>query len=384
MGSGVQDLDTAGVGGPAASDESSEQLGEDGGRLCGYRGCRAALPHISGPGNRARYCQDDKRWGSKALTCKQAAAAMENVASLGGPTALADPSVTALGEHLDRALPSVAQLADLLVAVRSELDNAVTAAQRERDTALGRAADADGRAEIAAARTATAEERAEEADEAAAAAFRLRAAADTDRDRALDAQRRAERAQAVAEARLTDAQDSATRAERRAGAAAERTEHLEHQLAGARAELLSTQTALEEERQRCNAETHRANQAITDAATEREALRRAFDDRTEQLRTEHERHLQDVRAAHAGELAAASQAGEQAAAHLRDQAEQVRRAGAEQHMEQTVALHQRIGALTAQLRGVRQTLANRVEPDKLRERLATLLAADEDAPVGRE
>src|ERR1700732_838531 len=44
----------------------------DAGRLCGYRGCQAALPQVAGPGNRAKYCQDDKRWGPKALTCKQA------------------------------------------------------------------------------------------------------------------------------------------------------------------------------------------------------------------------------------------------------------------------------------------------------------------------
>ena len=47
--------------GPPASDDPER----DAGRLCGYRGCRAALPEVAGPGNRAKYCQDDKRWALK-------------------------------------------------------------------------------------------------------------------------------------------------------------------------------------------------------------------------------------------------------------------------------------------------------------------------------
>ena len=89
---------------------------------------------------------------------------------------------------------------------------------------------------------------------AAEAAARIRAHAETERNRAQDGQSRAERAQAVAEARLTDAQDAATRADRRTSATVDRAEHLEQQLAGLRAELLNTQQALEEERQRHSAE----------------------------------------------------------------------------------------------------------------------------------
>src|SRR5882757_4976272 len=310
--SGESDADyhVRGAGGTGGV-EVPEDLSDDSARLCGYRDCRAALPAIAGPGNRAKYCQDDKRWGTKALTCKQAAAALENVVSLGGPAALEDPSVLALGEHVDRALSPLTQLTQLLTAVRTELDTAVTAARRERDAALASAADADGRADLAAARTAAASAPAEAA---AAAAAQMRAQADTERNRAQDAQQRAERAQAIAEARLADAQDTVARADRRATAAVDRADQLEQQLSSLRAELLATQQALEEERQRCNAETDRANQAITAAATERDRLRHQLDVRADQLRAEYQQSMEQTRASYADELIAQRVAADQTAA----------------------------------------------------------------------
>ena len=370
--------------GPPAVDDPERDVG----RLCGYRGCRAALPRVMGPGNRAKYCQDNKRWGPKELTCKQAAAALENVASLGGPAALDDPSVAALGEHVDRALGPLLQLAAVLAATRSELDTAVSTAQHDRDTALARAADADGRAAAAAMRAAAAAQLAEDAGTAAAAASSLRARADAERDRAADTARRAERAQAVAEARLLDAQDAATRADRRAVAAGERAEYLEQQLAGARAELVSTQQGLEEQRQRCNAETERANQAITTAVADREQLRRSFDDRAEVLRTEHRLALDTARAGHAAELTALRDASDHTVAQVRDQAEQTRRADTERHNGDTVALHERVGGLTHQLRSVRRSLTAALsagDDADLHQRVATLLEQgpwESDAGVG--
>jgi hypothetical protein len=270
----------------------------------------------------------------------------------------------------------LSQLTTVLAATRVELDTAVSTAQHDRDAALARAADADGRAAAAALRADAAEQLAEEADTAAAAAVSLRARADAERDRAADAARRAERAQAVAEARLLDAQDSATRADRRAVAAGERAEYLEQQLAGARAELVSTRQGLEQERQRCNAETDRANQAITTAVADREQLRRSFDDRAEALRTEQYTALEVARAGHAAELTALRDATDRALVQVRDQAEQTRRADTERYSRDTVALHQRIGGLTHQLRGVRRSVAAALsagDDADLHQRLTTLL-----------
>lgn len=367
------------LSGPGGTEPDDDESSGAAGRLCGYRGCRAALPEVAGPGNRAKYCQDDKRWGPKALTCKQAAAALENVASLAGPAALDDPSVAALGEHVDRVLGPLSQLAEVLVVVRGDLDTAVSTAQRDRDTALARAVEADGRADAAALRTRAAEQLAEDAEDAAAAASRLRAAAEAERDRAGEAARRAERAQAVAEARLVDAQDTATRADRRSVASGERAEYLEQQLAGSRAELVSTREALEEERQRAGAETERANQAITDAAAHRDELRRQFDERAEQLRTEHRTALEDAHARHAQELTALRDAADRSVAQVREQAEQARRAETERHSGDTVVLHQRIGGLTQQLRAVRGSLSTALsagdDADR-QQRLSALLAED--------
>jgi chromosome segregation ATPase len=358
------------------------------GRLCGYSGCRAALPETTGPGNRAKYCQDDtKRWGSKGLSCKAAALAVENVASLGGPAALTDPSVVALGEQLDRALPPLVQLATLITTVRAELDEALVSAHRERDAALARAADAEGRAGLAADDARAARRLAEQADEAAAAAHQLRVQADVDRDQAQQAQRRAELAQAGAEARLTEAHDVASRADRRATAAATHTQQLDHQLAGLRAELLAAQEALEEERQRLNAETERANHAITTAAQQREQLRHDYDQRLEQARADHEQALgharadydqriEDARAAHVEELTSARRAADTAVQQTRDQAEQARQADGQRHSREIGELHERIGGRTQQLRelhrALTEALAGADDLQALREQLARL------------
>lgn len=338
---------------PDAGSSPDETRDASGQRLCGYRCCRALLPSSSGRGNKAKYCQDGKTWGPKQLSCKQAAIALEQVASLTGQATIPDTSITELGGHIATALVPARQLVAALADLQAQLEEAVTTAQRERASALAEAAEQQGLRDAADQRAAAAEQRADDADEAATAATRSRAAAEADRDREIDARRTAERAQERAEVRLEDARDAARRADNRAEAATQRVAQLDHELVAATAELTALRVALEEERQRCNAETERANTLISEHTAKLEELHHTHQTRIERL------HAQCTDVAEAARLEAAAaldQARRDAAAETTDairrvraELEQKRQAEAERHAAQLAELHQQIGGLLQQI-----------------------------------
>lgn len=322
-------------------------------RLCGYRGCRVLLPSSSGRGNKAKYCQDGKTWGPKQLSCKQAAIALEQVSSLTGQATIPDTSITELGEHIAAALVPARQLVAALADVQAQLEAAVTIAQRERAAALAETAEQRGLRDAADQRAAEAEQRADDADEAATAAARSRTAAEADRDHEIDARRTAERAQERAEARLEDARDAGRRADSRAEAAAQRAAQLDHELVAATAELTALRVALEVERQRCNAETERANVLISEHTAKLEELRHTHQTRIERLHTQHADVLEAARREAA---AALDQARRDAAAEtteairgVRTELEQKVQAEAERHAGELTELHQQIGGLLQQI-----------------------------------
>lgn len=338
---------------PDAGCGPDETRDTSGRRLCGYRGCRVLLPSSSGRGNKAKYCQDGKTWGPRQLSCKQAAIALEQVASLTGQATIPDTSITALGEHITAALVPARQLVAALSDVQAQLEAAVAIAQSERAAALAEAAEQRGLRAAADQRAATAEQRADEADEAATAAARGRAGAEADRDREIDARRTAERAQERAEARLEDARDAVRRAGNRAEAAAQRAAQLDHELVAATAELTALRAALEEERQRCNAETERANMLISEHSAKLEELRHTHQTRSELL---HAQHAEVLEAARHEAAAALDQARGEAAAEtaeairlVRSELEQKRQAEAERHAGELAELHQQIGGLLQQI-----------------------------------
>lgn len=327
---------------PDADSGPDESCDETGRRLCGYRGCRVLLPSSSGRGNKAKYCQDGKTWGPKQLTCKQAAIALEQVASLTGQATIPDTSITALGEHIAAVLAPTRQLVAALTDVQAQLDAAVTVAQRDRAAALAEAAEQRGLREAAEQGAAAAQQRADDADEAAAAGARRQASAETDRDREIDARCTAERAQVRAEARLEDARDAGRRAENRTDAAAARAGQLDHELVAATAELSAARAALEQGRQRRQVESERANTVIREHSATLEKLRQAHQAQVERLHTEHADVLQAARREAAAETAEATR-------RVRAEFEQQRRAEAERHAGELAALHQQIGGLRRQV-----------------------------------
>jgi hypothetical protein len=327
----------------SSPDETRDASGQ---RLCGYRGCRALLPSSSGRGNKAKYCQDGKTWGPKQLSCKQAALALEQVASLTGQATIPHTSITELGGHIAAALVPARQLVTALADVQAQLEEAVTIAQRERAEALAEAAEQQGLRYAA-------DQRADDADEAATAAARSRVAAEADRDREIDARRTAERAQERAEVRIEDARDAVRRADNRAEAAAQRAAQLDHELVAATAELTALRVALEEERQRCNAGTERANTLISEHTAKLEELRHTHQTRIERL---HAQHADVLEAAHRKAAVALDQARRDAAAEtteavrrVRTELEQKCQAEAECHAGQLAELHQQIGGLLQQI-----------------------------------
>src|SRR5690606_12841792 len=148
------------------SGRSDADAGDDGDattrrRLCAFSGCRAPLPPASGPGNRARYCQDGKTWGPKNVTCKQAGNAEELLASIRGHTATTAPVLSELGTQIDAVLGPARRLTEALELVRTQLQDEMTKAHRERDEALALAAEERGRREAAEAEALDAERRAQ-------------------------------------------------------------------------------------------------------------------------------------------------------------------------------------------------------------------------------
>jgi chromosome segregation ATPase len=321
------------------------------------------LPPTTGRGNRARFCQDGKKWGSRNLTCRDAEAVLVDAESLRtADTALDDTAITALAGQLDRILGPARGLVDTLDVLREQLDSTVVAAMTERDNALE---DADAQRRLAGAAEAAETQARTDATEARAvaeAALDDRDAAHQQRDNERSIRLAAEQARQRAEGRTEAARDEHARATERADAAVTRAEELATNLARATANLDAVRTALTDEKARNEDVTTRADAAEhrADELTEHLAALRAqheqataayqlqlarsraeFDTRRdefdEKLATLHGQYEQTVRAATEGATAlhnelraadAALAAAEQAAATADDHLERIRSAAA--------------------------------------------------------
>ena len=127
-------------------------------RRCAYRHCRAPLPVSQGRGNRPRYCQDGRTWGTNDLTCKAAEAAFLAVESVQPEDPLGHSVVLdRLGERLGAAAEPLAELLAAVTETRTLVGDATRAALQERDAARAEAAESRGAREQAEARAAAAE-----------------------------------------------------------------------------------------------------------------------------------------------------------------------------------------------------------------------------------
>lgn len=334
---------------------------EANGRLCGYSGCRAVLPETSGRGNRARYCQDGKTWGTKDLSCKQAAQAIENYRSLPGhdDRALDDTSVTALGEHVDRALGPVQALLTELTATRDDLDDAVTEALRTRAAAEERATDADGRAEAAEQRAAVAEQAAEEAESTAAAADRRAGQAAAERDNALAERDTAVTARNRAEARLEDARAREERADRRAQESADHAATVENRLGNHVATLTTERDSLSDLvaqlRAGLDAERERVAHAIAESQQKVDDLQARLD----REREDHAAALNQVRAEAQADIERARQAAETETATARAELRQA----THDYTTRLAELSQQLGAYEQRVRSLTEHTVEPVAED---------------------
>jgi chromosome segregation ATPase len=321
------------------------------------------LPPTTGRGNRARFCQDGKKWGSRNLSCRDAEAVLVDAESLRtADTALDDTAITALAEQLDRILGPARGLVDTLGVLREQLDSTVVAAMTERDNALE---DADAQRRLAGlAEAAETQARADatEAQAVAEAALDDRDAARQQRDNERTARSAAEQAQQRAEGHAEAARDEHARATERADAAITRVEELATALARTAANLDAAHATLTDEKARNEVATtrteaaeHRADELtehletlraqyeqttaalqvqLTQSRTEFDARRDEFDEKLATSRVEHDKA---IRAMTDQELAlhnnlraadAARGAAELAAGTARDRLERIRAAGA--------------------------------------------------------
>jgi len=316
-------------------------------RICGYRRCAAVLPLVTGRGNRARFCQDGKTWGSRNLSCREAEAALVDTDSLrDGDAALDGTSVAALGEQVDRALEPVKGLVEALTGIRGQLDTTVASAFAQRDTAEEVAAEQQRLRGMAEVRAADAQADAAASAETADAAARDREAAERDRESERRARVEAEQAQHRADGRTAALQDELTRASARADAAVARTADLDRTVAAMTAELAALRTTVAEEQARTaaaiarvdtaegklvndlehqaiahrslfNAAEARHQQQIAEARAETERVRERFEQNQQAARNSYDEKLTALHTTLNGlnrELGAAQHAREQAAA----------------------------------------------------------------------
>ncbi|GAA2877155.1 hypothetical protein GCM10010472_38520 [Pseudonocardia halophobica] len=335
-------------------------------RRCAFRRCREPLPVLVGRGNRPRYCQDGRSWGTKGLSCKDAEAAFVAVESLReeGDTAGAVTAVDDLGARLAAAAGPLAAVLDGVAVLRTQLDDEVREALAARDAALARSAEDHGARLAAEERAVRAESMAAEAGARAAEAVELRTEAERARTRAEQAAAAAEREQLRAEGRSVALEDRAVRAEDLAEAAAAQTAQLRDELAALRATLTARDTELDTERRRAReaAEAHRTELAArrTELDAERQRAREAavthrdeLDTALAGLREEHASRLDAVRAA------AAEERDRTAARHRTEQdrlreehAAAIDRRAAE-HAREAADLHRRLGAAEHELERLR-------------------------------
>ncbi|WP_020673428.1 hypothetical protein [Amycolatopsis nigrescens] len=265
--------------------------------MCGYRRCAAVLPLVTGRGNRARFCQDGKTWGTRNLSCREAEAAMVDVDSLrDDSTALDGTAVAALGEQVDRALAPAEALLQALTEARGQLDATVADALADREAARAEAADQQRLRGVAEARAADAADEAAEAAKVAESAVRDRSAAERQRDTEHRARIEAEQAQQRADGRAAAMQDERDRARGQAEAVLTRVAELDRSLAATTAELAALHSTLGEEQTRTTAAVQRAQAAEDKLATDLAAQAETQRAQVEQLETRHAKELDRARA----------------------------------------------------------------------------------------
>lgn len=311
-----QDPKTPGAASPGPDPSPADQR-----RLCAFSRCRQLLPAASGPGNRARYCQDGKTWGTKGLTCKQAGHAEELLASLREHDDDSLGGASELAGHLAEAIEPATRLVAALRQVHTQLTNDVAVADRERDAAARDAAEQRGLRAVAEEKAEEAAHQAADARTAAAAAEQARGEAEVARDRAVEACREAERVALRAETQRDDAHDQARRAEARAEAAASQSEDLQRRLAATLSELSAVRDQLSDERRRGDDERRRADELSAAHETTLAELRQAHDEAREQERQRAATHLQQAVEEH----------------------ERNRRAEAERHARDLADAHRQLG-----------------------------------------
>jgi hypothetical protein len=323
---------------PSATAAEGTSAGD--GRLCAYRGCRAALPPPTGrPGNRPKYCQDGKTWGSAELTCKAAEAAYVAVESLQGDAPVSPQNLRELGERLDAVVAPVAQLLTAMTTTRQGLDEEVLTAYAERDAARAAAAADRGAREAAEQDAARARVEAQQARDTAAEAESLRADAERARDTAETTARDAEGEKLRAEGRQAALEERVRRADQLAEEAAELAGRLQVELADRAATLQATEQALAAERDRVRERDRVHREELQEREARLVAARDAHDRQLQQLHEQHDRA--------AAQQAAAAQAALDAARAEREQA----------LMQLTREHGEELGALRQQLRVAEQNLA---------------------------
>ncbi|WP_143046988.1 hypothetical protein [Amycolatopsis xylanica] len=217
------------------------------------------LPQVSGRGNRARFCQDGKAWGTRNLSCRDAEAALVDVDSLReGPVALDSASVEALGAQVTRAAEPARELIEALTTIERQLRTTVAEALTARDSADADATEQRRLRGIADAAAAEARDKADDALRISQAAVRDRENQKRLRIQEEHARTEAEQAQLRAEGATAAMQDELARATARAEAAVGQVAELDKTLAATVAELAAVRSSFEESKTALNDERARA------------------------------------------------------------------------------------------------------------------------------
>lgn len=285
------DLDNLSLDGLLPLPPRPDENGDESRRTCGYRRCGAVLPQVSGRGNRARFCQDGKSWGTRNLTCRDAEAALVDVDSLrDGPVALDSVSVEALGAQVTRAVEPARELGEALAGIERQLRTTVAEALAARDSAEADATEQRRLRGIADAAAAEAHDKADDALRLSQAAVRDRENQKRLRLQEEQARIEAEQAQLRAEGATAAMQDEFTRATSRAEAAIGQVAELDKTLAATVAELAATRDSLEdtkgalgEQRARAVAAEERGEALAREAAKLREQAEAAETGRRQEL-----------------------------------------------------------------------------------------------------
>jgi chromosome segregation ATPase len=253
---------------------------------------------VSGRGNRARFCQDGKDWGTRNLSCREAESALIDVDSLRDDTSTLDgTSVAALGEQVDRALAPAQALFEALAGIHGQLDTTVAEALAARDAADALAADQQRLRGVAEAGAEDARAAAAEAANATDTALRGRAAAERELDTERNARVEAEQAQQRAEGRTAALKDELERALNRGDAAVARAADLDVALATLTADFAAAQAVVEQERARTTDATARADAAERKLVLDLAAQAAAHQTQLEATEARHRQELAEHRAA---------------------------------------------------------------------------------------